>query len=114
MINTIYSETVKGNIKWDSLFENKIEYKVAMTTNTLLKVVNCYANGEYSTPMRLYIKLQHNPVMEEYSIKDVEGVYIVNPLKALVGLLFLSDDYKTTQNQTYDEFIANLEYYDPS
>jgi hypothetical protein len=71
MVNAIYSETAKGKIKWNPHLDNGQEYMVANTANVILKAVNTRANGDYPSPMRLYLKLQDNPAFEEYCTKDV-------------------------------------------
>lgn len=105
MVNAIHEETLKGNITWNPHVNNGIEYMVAKTDTIILEARK--ASVDY--PMVLYVRFLNNLAREQYSVKDVEDVYIINPIKALISYLF-NTRYKsnTERNMTYREYTAFL------
>lgn len=120
IVNTIYEKTRKGIIKWEykgkvnipkAGVENKewhsdAMWKAPIPGSTLVLYRDDYLKGQYD---RLTIVLENNGAWETIHASEIDGYYIVNPIKTIYCYLETIESEKNAgMNYTLEEFEKHL------
>lgn len=118
-VNKLYELTTKHRIVWEDIGEvNYGRYSPSTSDQKFQDHKWVSTNNRFSCDLyrtyigngqdRIEIKLSGNPATSVITSEEINGIYVINPISAIIQYLISEKDDKAGQNCSYENLIDFL------